>query len=235
MPPRSAGGCWRPTGSSRRHPPAVSGPARRWQVWAWVQLVLPWLARGAMLLSMTVPRAVVVPPPGAGGARPVRADQPRVVLPAVLPDPRAPAARSDPQCGRGRRREPANSSTRWRRSTPGRSSSPRTLRARAFALGPGETAGVEPARGTCWALPARRRQPRSAQEPAATGRGLRAAKPGGAARGHPLVVVGGGSAIFRSEPPNLAGRRWWTAGYVSDEELGELYQNCVRDGDGQLG
>jgi GT2 family glycosyltransferase len=42
---------------------------------------------------------------------------------------------------------------------------------------------------------------------------------------HPLVVVGGGSSIFRTE------HRTWPeegvdAGYVSDEELGELYQNA---------
>jgi glycosyltransferase involved in cell wall biosynthesis len=44
-------------------------------------------------------------------------------------------------------------------------------------------------------------------------------------RAHPLVVVGGGNAIFRSE------HRAWPeevvdAGYVSDEELGQLYRHA---------
>ena len=194
-----------------------------WQVWAWVQLVLPWLTRGAMLLSMTsrapwwcrrqvvvVHDLFVLTNPGWFSRLYFLTHAP--LLRAQIRSAAAIVAVSQPTA-----QEVASIYAGPIVVAPNAPSA-------TFAPRDGATAVLErlglPAGRYLLAVGSRdprKNLARLAEAYAQLSTDER--------QRHPLVVVGGGSAIFRNET------RTWPdevvdAGYVSDEELGELYQNA---------
>lgn len=198
----------------------------RWRVWAWVQLVLPWLARRSLLLSMTsrapwwwrrhvlvVHDLFVLTNPGwfsrlyhLTHAPLLRAQIRSAAAVVAVSQPTAEAVAS---------------------IYPGPVVVAPNAPSAAFAAadrGPDST-GVLSRLG----LPAGRyllavgsHDPRKNLARLAA---AYAALPADTRRAHPLVVVGGGSAVFRSEQITWPAETV-DAGYLSDEELGILYRHA---------
>jgi len=195
-----------------------------WRVWAWLQLVLPWLARGSTLLSMTsrAPwwrrRHVVVVHDLFVLTNPkwfsrmyhlthaplLRAQIRSAAAIVAVSEPTAEEL-SSMYSGPIVVAPNAPSTTLAARDDGAREVLSRLgLPAGRYLLAVGSR---DP----------RKNLPRLAEAYASLSAEER--------RAHPLVVVGGGNAIFRAED------RTWPeevvdAGYVSDEELGELYRHA---------
>ena len=195
-----------------------------WRVWAWLQLVLPWLARGSTLLSMTsrapwwrrrhvvvVHDLFVLSNPKWFSRLYYLTHAP--LLRAQIRSAAALVAVSQPTANELSSMysgpivvAPNAPSTTFAASLDGATPvlSRLGLPAGRYLLAVGSR---DP----------RKNLPRLAEAYASLSAEER--------RAHPLVVVGAGSAIYRSED------RTWPdevvdAGYVSDEELGELYQHA---------
>ena len=192
-------------------PSAPSGFWARstWRVWAWVQLVLPWLTRGAMLLSMTsrapwwcrrqvvvVHDLFVLTNPGWFSRLYYLTHAP--LLRAQIRSAAAVVAVSQPTAD-----ELASIYSGpivVAPNAPSATFSPDGRR---------RDGGAGPARRARRPLLAGRRQPRSAQEPAAAGRGVRALERRRAAA-PPAGRRGRRQRDLPQRGPDLAGRRWWT-------------------------
>lgn len=195
-----------------------------WRVWTWIQFVLPWLTRGAMLLSMTsrapwwcrrqvvvVHDLFVLTNPGWFSRIYHLTHAP--LLRAQIRSAAAVVAVSQPTAD-----ELASIYSGPIVVAPNAASATFTPTTRG-AMALLDRLGVPAGRYllAVGSRDPRKNLPRLAEAYAQLGAEER--------QRHPLVVVGGGDAIFRSED------RIWPAevvdaGYVSDAELGELYQNA---------
>jgi glycosyltransferase involved in cell wall biosynthesis len=205
------------------------GPDRFWarstrRVWAWIQFVLPWLAPGSVLLSMTsrapwrrrgqvlvVHDLFVLTNPGWFSRRYYLTHAP--LLRAQLRSAAAVVAVSQPTADqvaslyRGPIALAPNAPSATFADWDGSDDEVLRrlgLRAQSYFLAVGS-------------LDPRKNLKRLAQAYACLAAADR--------RAHPLVVVGGGSAVFRQQD-----LRWPSgtvdAGYVTDEELRQLYRNA---------
>jgi glycosyltransferase involved in cell wall biosynthesis len=195
-----------------------------WRVWTWVQLVLPWLTRRAILLSMTsrapwwrrrqvvvVHDLFILTNPGWFSRLYYLTHAP--LLWAQIRSAAAIVAVSQPTAN-----ELASIYSGPIVLAPNAPSASITLTT-GGAAAVLNSLGVSAGRYllAVGSRDPRKNLPRLAEAYASLSAEER--------QRHPLVVVGGGSAIFRGE------HRTWPedvvdAGYVSDEELGELYRGA---------